>query len=475
MGFEYSDDGLIEEDKFRDECGVFGIYSKEVDIVQAIFLGLHALQHRGQESAGIAVWDEGELRGYKGMGLVQQVFNEEVLKGLKGSMGIGHVRYSTCGSSRVENAQPFTKVYRDGNIALAHNGNFVNGESLRKELEEDGVIFESTVDSEVVIHLLDRLGVMDMRLGLIEVLKKVRGAYSMVFLAGEELIGVRDPGGFRPLCIGAIEDSYCIASESCAFDQIGAEYIREVEANEMVVINDSGLFSYSLEQDKKLSICVFELIYLSRPDSFVYHKSVYLIRKKMGELLARERRLDIDLVIPVPDSGIPAAIGYAKTLDIRYEMGLLRNHYIGRTFIEPTDYFRKTKIKMKLSPIAEVVKGKRIAIIDDSLVRGTTAREIVHLLKNVGAKEVHFLIASPIIYYPCFYGINTPSKKELLAWMYDGDLDRMKEYLNLDSLQYLSIKGLMEVINSERELCLACFNGEYPVPLTSELEMIARL
>lgn len=452
------------EDKFNDECGVFGIYSEEIDVAQASFLGLYSLQHRGQESAGIVVSENGEYQHHKGMGLVQQVFDEKILSELKGQFAIGHVRYSTSGESKIENAQPIVVQCQKGNIAVAHNGNLVNAVKLKKELEAEGSIFQSNVDSEVIIHLIAKSKKPTVREALIEALKRVEGAYSLVVMTENEILAARDPSAFRPLCIGTIGSSYCVASESCALDQIDAQYIRPVEPNELVVIDKEGLHSYNLEQESNISMCVFELIYLARPDSIVFEKSVYLSRKEFGKILAKEHRVEADLVIPVPDSGIPAAIGYSEESGIPYDMGLLRNHYVGRTFIQPGKYFRSSKVRIKLSPVSEMIKGKRIVIIDDSIVRGTTSKEIVKMLRNSGAKEIHFLSSSPPINYPCYYGIDTPTENELLANVYQNDINKIKEYLNADSVHYLSMDGLLSVLGREKgDFCRACFNGEYPV------------
>ncbi len=460
------------EDKFRDECGIFGIYSKDVDVAQAAFLGLYALQHRGQESAGIVTSRDGEMLHHRGMGLVQQVFDEETLNKLDGEFAIGHVRYSTTGESRIENAQPVVVRYKKGKMAVAHNGNLVNALLLKEELENEGSIFQSTIDSEVIIHLIARSKKTSTREALAEALKRVEGAYSLILMTEDELIGVRDPSAFRPLCIGLLGDSYCLASESCALEQIGAEYIRPVEPNEMVVIDKNGLKSYPLNQPRPISMCIFELIYLSRPDSIVFGKSVYLTRKEFGRLLAREHPVEADLVIPVPDSGIPAAIGYSEESGIPYDMGLLRNHYVGRTFIQPGAFFRSSKVRIKLSPVSEMIKGKRVVIVDDSIVRGTTSKEIVKMLKNAGAKAIHFLISSPPVNYPCFYGIATPTREELLAAIYNNDTDQIRDYLGADSIHYLSMEGLMSAMGKDHsQFCRACFNGEYPV---APIDMIRR-
>ncbi|MDH5680141.1 MAG: amidophosphoribosyltransferase [Spirochaetota bacterium] len=452
------------DDKFQDECGVFGIYSSEVDVSHATYLGLYALQHRGQESAGIAVSDGEKIQHYKRMGLVQRVFDEDILESLKGNVAIGHVRYSTTGESRIENAQPAVVQYKKGMLAVAHNGNLVNAKQLKKELEDQGSIFQTTVDSEVIIHLIARSKKESFREAVVEALQKVEGAYSLVLMTNDEVIGVRDPSAFRPLCVGTIEDSYCIASESCALEQIGAQYVRSVEPNEMVVIDKNGLSSYPLNQEAKISKCIFELIYLARPDSVVFDKSVYLTRREFGKTLAKRMPVDADLVIPVPDSGIPAAIGYSEESGIPNDMGLLRNHYVGRTFIQPGQYFRTSKVRIKLSPVSEMIKGKRVVVVDDSIVRGTTSREIVRMLRNAGAREIHLLSSSPPINYPCFYGIDTPNREELLAAIYDNDMEKIREYLGADSVGYLQVEDLLKVMGTDhKDYCLACFDGDYPI------------
>ncbi len=458
------------EDKFNDECGVFGIYSKnddDIDVSQAAFLGLYSLQHRGQESAGIAVSNNEQITHHKDMGLVQQVFSEKVLKELKGNLAIGHVRYSTSGDSRIENAQPVIVTYKRGKIAVAHNGNIVNAQQIKEQLEEEGSIFQSTVDSEVIVHLIARSKKPSIREALVEALEKIEGAYSLVLMTENQIIAVKDPSGFRPLCIGVLGDSYCIASESCALERIGAIYLRAVDPGEMVVLNKDGITSYPLERKYKTSMCIFELIYLARPDSMVFGKSVYVTRKQFGKVLAREYPIEADIVIPVPDSGVSAAIGYSEESGIPYDMGLLRNHYVGRTFIQPNQVFRASKVRIKLSPVSEIIKGKKVVVIDDSIVRGTTSIEIVKMLRNAGAKEIHFLSSSPPITHSCFYGIDTPTKKELIAHVVNQDTEKIRQQLTADTVHYLSLEGLLSVMNHEAaDYCLACFNGDYPVPTT---------
>ena len=454
------------EDKFIDECGIFGMYSNHESISQILYLGLHTLQHRGQESAGIATFSKNQPFLSKGLGLIEQVFDKEALLHLKGGRGIGHVRYATTGEQSTANAQPLLYQDKEIQIAISHNGNLVNASRVRKNLENEGVLFQSTVDSEVLLYLIvqEIKKTKDLKKAIKNGLKQVSGAYSLLILTPKALIGIRDPQGFRPLCLGQLGDAYYLTSESCALNKVGANYIREVRPNEMIVIDDQGCESYDLDQKSKESSCVFELIYLSRPDSVVYGESIYLFRKRLGMMMAKEKtNPNLDLVIPVPDSGIAAAIGYSKSSGVPYDMGLLRNHYIGRTFIEAGTKKRQQKLKMKLSPVVEITRGQRIAVIDDSLVRGTTIREISSMLKSVGAKEVHILITSPLISHPCFYGINTPRKEELLGSHYEGNLKAMSQHLEVDSIQYLSIAGLKHVLKQTASYCLACFNGDYPV------------
>ncbi len=452
------------KDKFYDECGIFGILSPKLDVAHATFLGLYALQHRGQESAGICTSNNGKFIYQKGMGLVQKVFNDNDLKKLKGNMAIGHVRYSTFGRSKVQNSQPVIVRYKRGKIAVAHNGNIVNAMQIKKTLEEKGSIFQTTIDSEVIVHLIARSKKPNIKEALIEALNKLKGAYSLLLMTENEIIAVKDPSGFRPLCIGLIDDSYCIASESCALDQIGAKYIRSVNPNEMVIINKDGLSSYTMEQKKTISQCIFELIYLSRPDSIVFGKSVYQTRKEFGRILARECPLKADIVIPVPDSGITAAIGYSEESGIPYEMGFLRNHYVGRTFIQPNQVFRTSKVRIKLSPVSQIINNKRVIVIDDSIVRGTTCKEIVKMLYNAGAKEVHILVSSPAITHSCFYGIDTPNREVLLSHICDDDINKISKFIGANSVYYLSIKGMLKALGQDSDnYCLACFNGKYPV------------
>ncbi|MBK7195703.1 MAG: amidophosphoribosyltransferase [Myxococcales bacterium] len=457
-------------------CGVFGIHGHD-EAANLAYLGLHALQHRGQESAGIVAGDKA-LRRHVGMGLVTDVFDEKSLVRLPGRAAIGHTRYSTAGSSEVRNAQPFLFDYSGGSVAIAHNGNLVNAEELRTRLEASGSIFQTTSDTECIVHLMAKVPEFDPVARLIAALRQVTGAYSLVLLADDKLIGVRDPHGFRPLVIGRFKDSFVLSSETSSFDLIEAEYIRDVEPGELVVIDERGLTSHRVQPEPVDSrFCVFEHVYFARPDSLMNGKSVYRARERMGTRLAIEQPAEADVVIPVPDSGVPAAIGYAKQAGIPFEMGLIRSHYVGRTFIEPQDSIRHFGVRLKLSPVRSVVDGKRVVVVDDSLVRGTTSRKIVKMLRAAGAKEVHLRISAPPTTHPCFYGIDTPTRSELVAASHS--IEEIARYVTCDSLGYLSHDGLMGAV-AVREpgpvnaggYCSACFTGEYPVPLGRRAELV---
>lgn len=457
-------------------CGVFGIHGHD-EAANLAYLGLHALQHRGQESAGIVAGDKG-LRRHVGMGLVTDVFDEKSLARLPGRAAVGHTRYSTAGSSEVRNAQPFLFDYAGGSVAIAHNGNLVNAEELRTRLEASGSIFQTTSDTECIVHLMAKVPEFDPVARLIAALRQVTGAYSLVLLADNKLIGVRDPYGFRPLVIGRFKDSFVLSSETSSFDLIEAEYIRDVEPGELVVIDERGLTSHRVQPEPVDNrFCVFEHVYFARPDSLMNGKSVYRARERMGMRLAIEQPAEADVVIPVPDSGVPAAIGYAKQAGIPFEMGLIRSHYVGRTFIEPQDSIRHFGVRLKLSPVRSVVDGKRVVVVDDSLVRGTTSRKIVKMLRAAGAKEVHLRISAPPTTHPCFYGIDTPTRSELVAASHS--IEEIARYVTCDSLGYLSHDGLMGAV-AVREpgpvnaggYCSACFTGEYPVPLGRRAELV---
>jgi len=457
-------------------CGVFGIHGHD-EAANIAYLGMHALQHRGQESAGLVAVDDGQLRRHAAMGLVSDAFNREILARLPGVTAIGHVRYSTAGSSEVRNAQPFMFEYAGGQLAIAHNGNIVNANELRAELEASGSIFQTSSDTEVIVHLMAKAREPDVLGKLMAALRRVRGAYSLVLLTHDaKMIGVRDPNGFRPLVIGRLKDAFVLSSETCSFDLIEAEFIREVEPGEIVVIDKSGMTSHRLPELAPPTFCVFEHVYFARPDSFLNGKSVYRAREKLGRRLAQEAGVAADVVIPVPDSGVPAAIGYANEAKIPFEMGLIRSHYVGRTFIEPQDSIRHFGVRLKLSVVRAVVDGKRVIVVDDSLVRGTTSRKIVKMLRNAGAREVHLRIGAPPTTHPCFYGINTPTRSELVAASHT--VEEIGRYVTCDSIAYLSHDGVMAAIGADASgagYCSACFTGKYAVALgTPDLVQLRR-
>ena len=453
----------------KEECGVFGIYGHP-EASNLTYLGLYSLQHRGQESAGIVTADGYVLHAHRQMGLVTDVFNEEIIKKLKGKNAIGHVRYSTAGSSDNKNTQPILVTFEKGELAIAHNGNLTNARTLRNELEQQGSIFQSTTDTEVIVHLIAKSQEEKLVNRIIYALNRCKGAYSLLFLTPENLVAVRDPNAFRPLVIGKLGNSYVVSSESCAFELIGAEYLREVEPGEIILINDNGLQSFKPFPEVRQSSCVFELIYFARPDSYLNNKSVYQVRKELGKQLAREHPVDADVIVAVPDSGVPAAMGFSEELNIPNEMGLLRSHYIGRTFIEPQQSIRDFGVKLKLNAIKEVIKGKRVVIVDDSIVRGTTSRKIVKMVREAGAKEVHIRISSPPMKFSCFYGIDTPSREELIA--NSLSLEEINHYITSDSIGYLSIDGIRIAIENHKKYengefyCNACFTGNYTVEIT---------
>ena len=457
-------------------CGVFGIHGHE-EAANIAYLGMHALQHRGQESAGLVAVDDNRLRRHVAMGLVSDNFNRDALAKLPGRSAIGHVRYSTAGSSELRNAQPFLFEYSGGQLAIAHNGNLVNATELRAELESQGSIFQTSSDTEVIVHLMAKAREPDVLGRLMAALRRVRGAYSLVLITNDNrMLAVRDPNGFRPLAIGRLKDAFVLSSETCAFDLVEAEYIREVEPGEIVMIEKGGMTSHKLAfsaEHVRPTFCVFEHVYFARPDSLVNGKSVYRARERMGQKLAQEAPIAGDVVIPVPDSGVPAAIGYSKESGIPFEMGLIRSHYVGRTFIEPQDSIRHFGVRLKLSPVRSVVDGKRVIVVDDSLVRGTTSRKIVKMLRNAGAREVHLRISAPPTTNPCFYGIDTPNRSELVAASHT--VEEIGRYVTCDSIAYLSHAGMMGAVGSESGAgyCSACFTGDYPVALgTSDLVQI---
>ena len=453
----------IEANKWKEECGVYGVYSREDDVSAMTYLGLYALQHRGQESAGIAITDGAWMDVTRGMGLVNEVFRHQVPHMDNQRIAIGHVRYSTTGSSLLANTQPLIVNYAGGKISLAHNGNLTNATEIRHRLEQEGTIFQTSIDTEVFVNLIARSRKATIEDKIMESLRQIKGAYCLTMMTEEKLIGVRDPQGFRPLCIGRLDNTWILSSESCGLDVVGAEFVRDVEPGEMVVINDEGLKSYKFAADEKRASCIFEYIYFARPDSVIDGQSVHDARFMMGRVLARESKCKGDIVISVPDSGTSAATGYAFESGLPFVEGLIKNRYIGRTFIQPTQKKRDTAVKLKLNAIRSVVEGKSVIMVDDSIVRGTTSGKIVRMLRNAGAKEVHMCVSSPPIGYPCFYGIDTSVRKELIAAT--KSVPEICEFIGADSLHFLSIEGLKQSVPqvNPEDMCYACFNSAYPI------------
>jgi amidophosphoribosyltransferase len=461
------------DDKFHDECGLFGVWN-HAEASNLTYLGLYALQHRGQESAGIAATDGVSFHVEKAMGWVADVFGPERLRRLPGHRAIGHVRYSTAGASRLRNAQPITANTARGPIAIAHNGNLTNAEALRKEMERDGAIFQSNSDTEVILHLLARAPAGPLEEQLPHALAQVTGAYSLLILTPEAMYAVRDPNGFRPLTLARFEDAWVVASETCALDLIEAKAERDVEAGEILVVSDGGVRSIRPFPPAERLQCVFEYVYFARPDSVLWNRNVHTVRKAMGRELAREHPVEADVVIPVPDSGSSAALGYSEQSGIHYEMGLIRNHYVGRTFIEPQQGIRHFGVKVKLNPMREMLEGRRVVVIDDSIVRGTTSRKIVRMIRSAGAAEVHMRISSPPIQWPCYYGIDTPTRRELIGASHN--VDEIRRYLGADSLGYLSLEGMLKATGSDpAQFCHACFTGQYRVGIAPEATPQLRL
>jgi len=444
-------------------CGIFGIYNHP-EASNLTYLGLYALQHRGQESAGIVSSDGKELYHHRQMGLVSEIFTKDIIKRLSGRSAIGHVRYSTSGSSELKNAQPFLVNYSNGYMAIAHNGNLTNASIIRSELESRGSIFQSNMDTEVIIHLIAHSKEKTFLGRTIQALKQIEGAYSLLILTEKEMIAARDPLGFRPLVFGLLKGSPVLASETCAFDLIGAKFIREIEPGEILLVNESGIKSIKPFSKRQPKQCIFEFIYFARPDSFIFKHNVYEIRRSFGAQLALEAPVSADIVVPIPDSGFPAAIGYAYQSKIPLELGMIRNHYIGRTFIEPEQRIRHFGVKIKLNPVKELLKGKKIIIVDDSIVRATTSRKIIKMFRNAGVKEVNVRISCPPITDPCYFGIDTPRKSELIASSHN--LKEIKRFINASSLYYLSLNGLKKCMNAEwDDFCYACFTGNYPIQI----------
>jgi amidophosphoribosyltransferase len=451
----------VPADKLKDECGVFGIFGHP-EAANLTYLGLYALQHRGQESAGIATSDGEKIRVSRAMGQVADVFTGNVLEALPGHLAIGHTRYSTAGESRLENAQPMLIDCAHGQIAVAHNGNIVNARELRDELVRNGSIFQTTSDTEVALHLYARSRAVSVEDALIESVTQLSGAFSLVFLTRNRLVAARDPHGFRPLAIGRLGDAWIVCSETCALDLIGATYVREVEPGEVVVISDGGLRSLRPFPPAPLAHCVFEHVYFARPDSYVFGRSVNEVRTSLGRHLARESLVPADVVVPIPDSGVCAAIGFAEEAKLPLQMGLIRNHYVGRTFIQPQQSIRHFSVRVKLNPVRSILEGRRVILLDDSIVRGTTSRKIVRMVRAAGAKEVHLRISCPPTISPCFYGVDTPSRAELIAATHTGE--EIRKYIEADSLAYLSLVGLKAAVGREHgSYCTSCYTGIYPV------------
>jgi len=456
--------------KLQESCGIFGIYAPGEDVAKLTYYALFALQHRGQESAGIAISDGSSAFVIKDLGLVSHIFDERTLATLQGHIAIGHVRYSTTGSTQWENSQPVYMSCPQGTLALGHNGNLINARELRQRLIKQGIRFQSTSDSEVIAGLIANSKAETIEEATKETVSELKGAYSLVLLTDDKLIGIRDPYGFRPLSIGRLANHYVLSSETCGFDIVGAQFIRDVEPGEMVVIDENGLRAEMIFETAKKSLCIFEFIYFARPDSFLYGRSLYHARKHMGMRLAEEAPIEADLVVPVPDSGNSAAIGYAEASGIPYGEGLIKNRYIGRTFIQPSQTIRQMGIRLKLNPLRETIYGKRLIVVDDSIVRGNTSRKIVSILREAGAKEVHMRISSPPIKFPCFFGIDTPSHLELIAST--KSVEEVRQFIGLDSLYYLSMEGVVEATGRPKEeFCRACFDGEYPIPIPKDLRI----
>lgn len=453
----------IRKDKMEEECGVFGIYSKNKNknVSLLAYYGLFALQHRGQESAGITVSKNGELNTYKNMGLVSTVFNDEILGNLEGNIAIGHVRYSTCGGCKLENCQPLESKFKLGQIAVAHNGNLTNADTIRELLEDAGATFTTSIDSEVIIKMIAKKSSQGYEAAIKHSINAIKGAYALTIVMENKLIGVRDPYGIRPLCIGLTEDGdYVLASESCALDAVGATFIRDLEEGEMVIIDDDGLRSIRYTDNRRFSPCSFEYIYFARPDTIMDGIDVYSARVEAGRRLARQMKVEADIVIGVPDSGVPAAIGFAEESKIPYGNGLIKNKYVARTFIQPTQEMREKAVLAKLNPIKSIIAGKRIVVVDDSLVRGTTSKILIQILRKAGAKEVHFRSASPPVTHPCFFGIDTADRGELIASKMS--IEEIRKEINADSLDYLNLENMLDTLSCKK-CCVACFNGDYPI------------
>lgn len=449
-------------DKFKDECGVFGVYSNSpIDVASMTYYGLYALQHRGQESAGIAVADGEKIDIHKGVGLITEAFKQDDLEKLKGHIAIGHVRYSTAGGKGIENAQPILATSKMGPIAMAHNGTLVNADVIKELLEDGGQIFHTSTDSEVISCLIARSAKKGFAKAVVDAMSAIRGSFALTIMSKDKLIGARDPHGIRPLCLGKIDEGYVLSSESCALDAIGAELVRDIEPGEIVIIDAEGVQSYRYSENTQCQTCAFEYIYFARPDSKIDGLEVHTTRVKAGEQLFKEHPLKADLVIAVPDSGIPAAIGYAKASGIPYDTGFIKNRYVGRTFISPSQEIRERAVAVKLNPLKVNLEGKSVILIDDSIVRGTTSKHLVESLRRAGVKEISFLIASPGVKYPCYFGIDTPYRSELVAA--NNTVEGIRDMIGADYLGYLSEQGVYKSCEGKEGFCMGCFNGVYPV------------
>ncbi|MDX9871407.1 MAG: amidophosphoribosyltransferase [Clostridia bacterium] len=450
-------------DKMEEACGVFGIYAPGTDVALMTYYGLYALQHRGQESAGIAVAEGGGMKLHKEMGLVSEVFTEDILNKLKGTAAIGHVRYSTTGSSLAVNAQPLVCNYLQGSLAVAHNGNLTNAGELREKLAANGSVFQSSIDSEVIVSLIARYGQSPVEEALMKCMIDLKGSYSLIVMTEDKVIGVRDPFGNRPLCLGKLGKHYCLASESCALDTIGAEFVRDVAPGEIITLDKGGMHSRKFFAPHDPAVCIFEYIYFARPDSTIDGINVMQARRAMGRELAIEHPVEADLVMPVPDSGIAGALGYAEKLGLVYDTALMKNRYIGRTFIQPEQNGRDIGVSLKLNPISKIIEGKKVVVVDDSIVRGTTSRKIVELIRRRGAKEVHMLVSSPPVMHPCYYGIDISERGQLIAAQ--KSIEEVRAHIGADSLHYLSLEGLYRALGKTAGFCTACLCGKYPIQL----------
>jgi amidophosphoribosyltransferase len=456
-------------DKLHEECGVFGVFSADAerDVAPLVYYGLFSLQHRGQESAGIASVKYGKIECKKGMGLVGEVFKDGA-RDLYGAAAVGHVRYSTSGASTIENAQPFISRFKLGTIAAAHNGTLTNADVVRELLEDAGIGFTSSSDSEVIVNLIAKNYKKGLEKALTDTIQSIKGSYALIVLTDNAMVGARDPNGLRPLCLGKIDGGWVLSSESCAIDAVGGEFVRDVEPGEMLIINKDQVLSFIFSEKTRKAVCAFEYVYFARPDSLIDGVAVYQSRLRAGEILARESPVQADLIIGVPDSGIPAALGYARAANIPFGMGLVKSKYVGRTFIAPDQSTRERAVSVKHNVIKYEVQGKRVVLIDDSIVRGTTSRRLVAILKAAGAEEVHIRVCSPPVKFPCYFGIDTPHRKDLISNI-STSIEELSDFLGSDSLAFISVEGLLESIDGTAGYCLGCFTGEYPIPVRIEV------